>query len=109
MPEPTDTGLLRIADRTVAAGHDIHTAMRALAMAMHPHKLFRRAAGRTSRHDMRSLTFHRGRTASSGLIRNIAGFVCHLGPSLSFIRRRAAVVPSWNVPNHTSSGKSTLP
>ena len=33
-----------LTNRAIAAGHDIHPAMRALSMPMHPDKLFRLAA-----------------------------------------------------------------
>ena len=33
-----------LTNRAIAAGHDIHPAMRALSMSMHPDKLFRLAA-----------------------------------------------------------------
>ena len=103
----TAPGSLRFTDRAVAAGHDIHMAMRALAMAMYPDKLFRLAAGRASGHDMRRLA----RPCPCLLIRRvpIPTRPVHPGPSLSFSRWRAATVPSWNVPNQASSGKSTLP
>ena len=48
--------LIRLADSAVATGHDIHMAMRALAMSMNPDKLFRLAAGGTARHHMRRAT-----------------------------------------------------
>ena len=41
--------LVILAHRAIAARHDIHPAMRALPMPMHPDKLFRLAAGRTAR------------------------------------------------------------
>ena len=37
-----------LTNRAIAAGHDIHPAMRALSMPMHPDKLFRLAACRTA-------------------------------------------------------------
>ena len=41
--------LVILAHRPIAARHDIHPAMRALPMPMHPDKLFWLAAGRTTR------------------------------------------------------------
>ena len=83
---------LCLADRAVAAGHDIHMAMRALAMAMYPDKLFRLAAGRASGHEMRRLAS----PCPCLLIRCVPVLRCltHLGPSLSFNRWRAATLPS---------------
>ena len=105
--------LSRIADSPVAARHDIHVAVRALPVPMHPHKLFGRAAGRAARHQMGRVSLA-GRRRGAGvlirvLIRGAVRRSGHRGPSLSFSRRRAAMLPSWNVPNHASSGKSTLP
>ena len=100
-----DAASAGLADRAVTAWHDIHVTVRALPMPMHPDKLFRPATGRASRHDMRRLT------RSRGLMRPVPAIhrITHLGPSLSFSLCRAATVPSWNVPNQASSGKSTLP
>ena len=98
--------LIRLADSAVAAGHDIHMAMRALAMSMNPDKLFRMAAGGAARHHMRHLVLLLRLVTLSIVVPNC---LTHLGPSLSFSRWRAATVPSWNVPNQASSGKSTLP
>lgn len=83
-------GLAWIADLAITAWHHIHVAVRALTVAMHPDKLFRRAACRTARHDM-------GRRRLGALFLLFEGGVClisHRGPSLSFSRRREAVVPS---------------
>lgn len=96
---------LCLADRAITTGHHIHMAMRALPVTMHPDKLFGSAAGGATRHDMRRLD-------RLLLLVSLVPVRCqctHPGPSLSFSLCRAAALPSWNVPNQTSSGKSTLP
>lgn len=108
-----------LADRTVTAWHDIHMAVRALPMPMHPDNLFRLAASRAARHQMRRFPGLRGlsrralslcRITHLGLIHlGLIQLGTHLGPSLSFSRCRAAALPSWNVPSQASRGKSTLP
>ena len=100
-----DAASASLADSAVTAWHDIHVTVRALPMPMHPDKLFRPAAGGAPRHQMRRFTQSRRLMRLSPAVNRLT----HLGPSLSFSLCRAATVPSWNVPNQASSGKSTLP